>query len=260
MGAYFARSSYLVFCATPTLRGHACWGVPPLEEIQEMIALFAIARQPEHAPHRWLVDLRFLHHIEAAAFGICVEFVQQARRDLSGTILRQAQLRPPGMLGAIIAGFSAIARLPYDERVFDEPDAALSWLGVDLEEGRAALRKVQEVREAALAGVQHILRLRHLLAEDPRLTLGVVAKRMSLSPRQLQRELSRSGTTFREEVRRCQLERADRLLAQTDLSITQVALEAGFASPQHFAVSFRESRGTTPTDWRRSRRSLESRH
>jgi hypothetical protein len=53
-----------------------------------------------------------------------------------------------------------------------------------------------------------------LLAEDARLPLAA-AKRRSLSPRQLQRERSLVGTTCREEVRRSQLEGAERLLLHT---------------------------------------------
>ncbi len=255
MGTYFARSSYAVFCASERLRGHACWGVPPLVELREMVSLFAIARSPEHAPHRWLVDLRHLHHIEPAAFALFVEFIQDARKHLAGTMLRQAQLRPPGMLGAIVSGFSAIARLPYEERVFDETAEAFAWLGVAADEGDEALRVISDVREAALGGHAEVAQVRHLLAEDVRLPLAAVAKRLSLSPRQLQRELSLVGTTFREEVRRSQLERAERLLLRTELPVTQVALEAGFSTAQHFAQAFRDARGLTPSDWRRRERS-----
>ena len=114
---------------------------------------------------------------------------------------------------------------------------------------------ISDVREAALGGHAEVAQVRHLLAEDVRLPLAAVAKRLSLSPRQLQRELSLVGTTFREEVRRSQLERAERLLLRTELPVTQVALEAGFSTAQHFAQAFRDARGLTPSDWRRRERS-----
>jgi AraC-like DNA-binding protein len=254
MGTYFARSSYAVFCASPQLRGHACWGVPPLDELREMIELFQLACTNEDAPHRWLVDLRHLHFIDPAAFGLFVEFIHRARAKLTATMHRQAQLRPPGMLGAVISGFSAIARLPYEERVFEEPADALAWLGVELDDGMSALRSIDEVRESALGGRAAVARVRHLLEEHPRASLVVVARQLAHSPRQLQRELGRAGTTFRDEVRRSQLLRAERLLLHTELPVSQVALEAGFATAQHFAASFREAKGATPSAWRRRER------
>jgi AraC family transcriptional regulator len=49
------------------------------------------------------------------------------------------------------------------------------------------------------------------------------------------------------------IERACQMLAETRLSITEIALACGFASSQHFATTFRKHKGATPSDYRRGR-------
>jgi AraC family transcriptional regulator len=46
------------------------------------------------------------------------------------------------------------------------------------------------------------------------------------------------------------LQKAKRLLEQTDLSITSIALSCGFEQPQYFATQFRRKLGWTPSAWR----------
>jgi len=45
--------------------------------------------------------------------------------------------------------------------------------------------------------------------------------------------------------------RARRLLGERDLSVSEVALAVGYATPSAFAASFRKIVGTTPTGFRR---------
>ena len=50
---------------------------------------------------------------------------------------------------------------------------------------------------------------------------------------------------------KCRIECARRRLAETGDSIAEIAHDLGFASPQHLAVQFKKTYGTTPTEWRR---------
>ena len=45
---------------------------------------------------------------------------------------------------------------------------------------------------------------------------------------------------------------AKTLLARSDISITQIALELGFSESSSFSTAFRKHTGSTPTDYRRS--------
>lgn len=73
--------------------------------------------------------------------------------------------------------------------------------------------------------------------------------------------LSRSGLirTFRKATGQSpidyliglRIEAAMRLLQQTDLTVTEIALDSGFSDSNYFARQFRHLRGCTPSDYRR---------
>jgi AraC-like DNA-binding protein len=50
------------------------------------------------------------------------------------------------------------------------------------------------------------------------------------------------------------LERAQELLAETDLPLAQIALKIGFSDQSHFSRRFRTLLGLTPRSFRRSKR------
>lgn len=62
------------------------------------------------------------------------------------------------------------------------------------------------------------------------------------------------GTSPHAYVMQRRLERAERLLAQTELSLCQVALDSGFSDQSHFSSCFRRSFGESPRSFRRARR------
>lgn len=61
-----------------------------------------------------------------------------------------------------------------------------------------------------------------------------------------------TGMTPHEWLTAIRMRRAAELLAKTDLSIIQVALEVGYQTPSAFTASFRRSMNVTPTSYRRS--------
>lgn len=82
--------------------------------------------------------------------------------------------------------------------------------------------------------------------EEP-ISPSILASDVSMSTRQLERlfrrYLSRSPKRYYMELR---LNRARNLLMQTDMSVINVALACGFASPSHFSKCYRAQFGTTP--------------
>lgn len=82
-----------------------------------------------------------------------------------------------------------------------------------------------------------------------------VLRRVPLSRRQLEQEFQRLlGRSPAQEIRRVHLERAQRLLAETELSIPAVASSSGFNSPEHFARTFKAQFGRSPLKYRRETR------
>jgi AraC-like DNA-binding protein len=63
-----------------------------------------------------------------------------------------------------------------------------------------------------------------------------------------------AGTPPHHYLMQRRLERAQKLLAESNLSIAQIALESGFSDQSHFTHRFRLHFGITPRSFRRSRR------
>lgn len=62
------------------------------------------------------------------------------------------------------------------------------------------------------------------------------------------------GRTPHAHVVRLRIEHAMILMAQSEASLTDVALAVGFADQSHFSRSFRRLTGVTPAHWRREKR------
>jgi transcriptional regulator GlxA family with amidase domain len=82
----------------------------------------------------------------------------------------------------------------------------------------------------------------------PRRALAALA---GVSVRQLERLFAASlNCTLNGAYLSIRLAQADRLLRQTGLPVTQVAVACGFQSPSHFSRAFRGQYGTAPRGWR----------
>lgn len=82
-------------------------------------------------------------------------------------------------------------------------------------------------------------------------SLASFAQRLGLSERQVTRLFREElGVSFGEHRTRLRLARAKRFLAETRLSVVEIAATAGFASLAHFNAVFRRRVGVTPTAFR----------
>lgn len=100
-------------------------------------------------------------------------------------------------------------------------------------------------------GVRHpklsrVIQMMEQAIEDP-ISPSILAQNVQMSTRQLERlfrrYLNRSPKRYYMELR---LQRARNLLMQTDMSVINVALACGFASPSHFSKCYRAHYDTTP--------------
>ena len=137
------------------------------------------------------------------------------------------------MLDSIMAGNCPTHRVtmipPLDIAVRQSSDV----LAVDDPDIAAAMRFI---REHACQGM----------------TIDDLLKAIPLSRSQLERKFRKHfGRSPQVEVRLVQLKRARQLLAQTDLSLDQVASRVGFAHSEYFSVVFKRHLGETPGQYRR---------
>ncbi|MFI6586790.1 helix-turn-helix domain-containing protein [Embleya sp. NPDC050493] len=90
----------------------------------------------------------------------------------------------------------------------------------------------------------------HALGEE--LSLELVAQRMAMSPRTLQRRLSDLETTWRDEIESVRHERAGTLLRETDLPIQSIAGRLGYTDARALRRAFQRWTGQTPDAYRRA--------
>jgi len=60
-----------------------------------------------------------------------------------------------------------------------------------------------------------------------------------------------TGYSLNEHIKRQRIEKAIKLLNETDLSINEISDEAGFSYPRYFSSLFKELTGYTPTAFRK---------
>lgn len=77
-----------------------------------------------------------------------------------------------------------------------------------------------------------------------------LANALNLSPRTLDRQLKREGTSFRDLHQQAREQKACRLLREGRLSVTQVAYEVGYSDASNFIRAFKRQTGHSPTEWR----------
>ncbi len=118
----------------------------------------------------------------------------------------------------------------------------------------SAIRTDQDTQRLSIPtriGVRHpklsqVIQMMEGNIEDP-MSPADLAEKVGMSTRQLERlfrrYLNRSPKRYYMELR---LQKARNLLMQTDMSVINVALACGFASPSHFSKCYRSHYNTTP--------------
>jgi transcriptional regulator GlxA family with amidase domain len=118
----------------------------------------------------------------------------------------------------------------------------------------SAIRTDQDTQRLSIPtriGVRHpklsrVIQAMEQNIEEP-ISPSILAKDVGMSTRQLERlfrrYLNRSPKRYYMELR---LQKARNLLMQTDMSVINVALACGFASPSHFSKCYRSHYDTTP--------------
>ena len=243
IGARFRASHFSYLMPTEGLAMAIAVGRFDVDAFRDLVPLLeAIRSLPRH---RSLWDVSRVEDVSADAFVKLQQYFRDHFRD-SLPVERVAVVAPPsGPLRAAAAGMFAFLEPPYAVSAFLSLDEALGWLEagaahVDLVTSEAAALAAASFEEVVSAWL------------DAHLTTANVkrcARDLGVSIRTLQRRLAASKTAFDLEANRARVRTAERLLA-TDATLTHIAFEAGFSSPQRFASVFRKLTGVSPTQAR----------
>jgi AraC-like DNA-binding protein len=140
-------------------------------------------------------------------------------------------------------------------------DAGLDQLGFDASLLDAAMPR----REAALAdllesyldqsrtaprGTSMSSRVQEILSSDGDPGMSVIARRLGVASRTLQRKLTQEGTSYSRIANRVRRAAAERLLEQHEPAISEVAVALGFGEIPSFHRAFVRWTGATPGEFR----------
>jgi AraC-like DNA-binding protein len=105
-------------------------------------------------------------------------------------------------------------------------------------------------RTAMLTRIKKLINAR---LGDPQLDLTGIASAAGISVRYVQSLFQATGTTAQQFIREQRLRHAAELLVNPHrkITVTEIALAAGFSHSSHFAFAFKELFGCTPSEFRR---------
>lgn len=111
-------------------------------------------------------------------------------------------------------------------------------------------QQLASVEASASYAAQVHDKLVELAARDLHPTLEEFADIMHVSPRTLIRKLGQEETSFKQISNQVRLKRSRELLANTTLSVKQIAARTGFSNANSFSRAFKGLCGETPLAWR----------
>lgn len=254
IGRYLTGEGFLHWYASADLCGFILWGRPGEVQTRRLVEVLDVELPPA-APHMTLVDAHRLESADPSAFAVLVRYMQERESRFGQSVLRQALVRPEGVVGAVVGGFYTLLTGAYPNRSFKDAASALAWLSVPETTAAPLLLRLGEL-VAEATGQSPLLRELHQVLRGKLVdaNLGDVSREMGMSERTLQRRLKEAGTSFQAELNAVQVRTAQGLLLETDMKLTAVAVEVGCASLQHFSSLFRKLVGESPSTWREQQR------
>jgi len=224
------------FSAIVTTSGH--WS---LEETGDRVALVWHREGGRTLGHR------------VANEAVIAEAVQALRQILGRTVPVAARFRhaAPSSTAAHAAFFGARIRWAAEDDAFEFAGEILEerprfanlamgrYFEAQAEAQMATLKRAETCREAVARLVGGLL-----VGGEP--SLVGIARQLAMSERSLRRALAEEGTSFRRVVDQVRRERAETFLAQSDLSLAEIAFALGFSEHAAFTRAFRRWTGRSP--------------
>ncbi|MHA3771317.1 AraC family transcriptional regulator [Verrucomicrobiota bacterium sgz303538] len=198
----------------------------------------------------------------AVIVDLCLSWILSiGRRGIGGALtpLRVELARDPGHrellethYGCRVKFKAARNALTFRESDLDRPFVThnaemLAVLGPQLDAELRAHQSRQTVHE------QVKISLKRMLAGQ-RPSIQEIARALGLSSRTLQRRLTESGITFQRVLEESRRELAAHYLGHSGLELNEIAYLLGYDDPNSFFRAFHDWEGTTPGQWRSSRR------
>jgi AraC-like DNA-binding protein len=157
------------------------------------------------------------------------------------------------VFGAEVRFSEPIGELVIEARLLDTP-----LVGANAKLHRVLRRHADQLLARVPSSDDVVGRARAMIEErlhDADISLSIVAKRLGVSNRSLQRRLDEHGVRFRDLVDAVREERATRRIENPNLTLSELAEELGFSSLAAFHRAFVRWHGVPPGVYRSSRAS-----
>lgn len=116
---------------------------------------------------------------------------------------------------------------------------------------REYIRRLEQQTPCDLTGQVKML-IQQLLSTN-NCQLATIAEMLQVSQRSLQRHLSNNGTSFSNLVEETRIEKAQKYLLESNISMSQLADLLGYTEPSNFSRAFKRRVGLAPLVWQKSR-------
>lgn len=168
-------------------------------------------------------------------------------------LLRPAMTLLDGVHHLSATAVASIARRALPELTAEDGLAALHLEGLALEMLALSARLTDHPRPALPGGFRRALERIHDDFRRP-ITVSGLAEEAGLHPAHFARVFRRhTGASVGAYVRELRVAWACQRMVETDATLGQIALQAGFADQSHFSRTFKRLRGMTPRAYRASR-------
>lgn len=266
-GWTLALASHFDLAAQGAL-GFATVCAPTLAESFDIMARYGHVRAPWFRlevftdPSEW--GLRLLRqfpvapHIDVAMLESVLLSGQHLVESVLGRPMREARMRfdypPPAWAGRYSEHFSGQVTFDADyagftmPRIWRRSPCPLADAGMY----QAALTRLEMDRRRLDSGNSLSVRVALLLAAagDEGLDLPTTAARLNVSRRTLIRRLKEAGTSYGALLEAYRMERAAELLAQPEVTASEVGYRLGYKEPSSFTRAFKRWSGRTPGAYR----------
>lgn len=199
---------------------------------------------------------------EMDGFELCQQLKQDTRTSHIPIMLLTARADQDSRLQGLEHGADAYLSKPFQKAELLLRIRKLLELRRQLQQHYLALAGVKEewlIEFPSLAGLEQefLGRVRSLLEAhltDPEYSVEQLCRDLGMSKSHLHRKLTAlTGMSANRFLRSVRLVKAQTLLANSGLTISEVAYQTGFRDPDYFARTFRKAFGLSPREYQRSR-------
>jgi signal transduction histidine kinase/DNA-binding response OmpR family regulator len=174
------------------------------------------------------------------------------RTDHIPIVLLTAKADVDSRISGLEKGADAYLAKPFDKRELLVRLEKLLELRKKLQARYAQVSDTSEVSDTLNPFLQKFYSLVEKELSNPDLDMNQLCRSLGMSRSQVFRKLKAlTGKSASHFIRSIRLQQAKKLLATSDLTVSEIAYEVGFTSPSYFSTAFMEEFGTAPSATRK---------